>query len=132
MSDTSLFTCTQCGDCCKGYGGTYLSEHDVAAIAQLVGVSEDQFKQSYCALSGTRLVLAQRPDGYCIFFDGNCSIHAVKPRMCRQWPFIQSVLKAPENWRMMARVCPGMVDEKNDAKLCAYVRAQMDQSADDS
>jgi len=131
MSERPLFACTQCGDCCKGYGGTYLSEHDVAAIARFVGVSVDKLKRSYCDVSGGRLVLTQRPDGYCIFFDGNCTIHAVKPRMCRQWPFIKSVLIEPANWRIMAESCPGMRDEQDPEKLIAYVKAQMDLSPDD-
>lgn len=130
MSDPSLFSCTQCGDCCKGFGGTYLTESDVKSIARHVGVSMEAFKKTYCAPSGKRLVLAQRPDGYCIFFDVNCSIHAVKPRMCRQWPFIESVLKDPANWRIMAGVCPGMKVEPDDEKVVAYVKAQMDADRD--
>ena len=33
----TLFSCTLCGDCCKGYGGTYLSETDIDAIAVTAG-----------------------------------------------------------------------------------------------
>jgi uncharacterized protein len=132
MSDQNLFTCTQCGDCCKGYGGTYLTASDVVTISRFVGVSAGDFQKSYCALSGQRLVLAQRPDGYCIFFDDNCTIHAVKPRMCRQWPFIESVFKDPANWRIMAGMCPGMVNEPDDDKLTAYVQAQLDKEIDDA
>lgn len=131
MSDKTLFACTQCGDCCKGFGGTYITEEDVVAIARFVGVTVDKFRKMYCASSGQRLVLAQRPDGYCIFFDVNCTIHAVKPRMCRRWPFIESILKDPSNWRIMAGGCPGMTDEEDDEKLLAYVKANMDQSRDE-
>ena len=132
MSENHLFTCTQCGDCCKGYGGTYLTERDVAAISRFVDVSTDEFKKTYCTESGGRLVLAQRQDGYCIFFDVNCTIHAVKPRMCRQWPFIESVLTEPANWRIMAGVCPGMVDEQDDEKVIAYVKTQIEPKPDDN
>lgn len=114
-----------------GYGGTYLTKRDVSAISRFVGVSADEFENTYCAVSGGRLVLAQKPDGYCIFFDVNCTIHAVKPRMCRQWPFIESVLKEPANWRIMAGVCPGMKDEPDDEKLLTYVKSQMEQNPDD-
>jgi len=54
------------------------------------------------------MVLAQRADGYCIFWDRLCTIHPVKPRMCRAWPFIESILVDPQNWLTMAASCPGM------------------------
>jgi hypothetical protein len=47
-------------------------------------------------------------DGKCIFFNKNCTIHPVKPRMCREWPFIPAVIKVPENWKQMAQACPGI------------------------
>ena len=34
----ALFACRQCGECCKGYGGTYVSRIDVDAISAYLGV----------------------------------------------------------------------------------------------
>ena len=124
-SDQALFECTQCGDCCKGYGGTYLTEADIARIAAFVGVGIAEFKQHYCVLSGNRPVLAQQKNGYCIFFDRNCSIHAVKPRMCRQWPFIRSLMVDITNWRIMAGLCPGMNNNLDDRRLLAAIRREL-------
>ena len=42
-----LFACTCCGDCCRGYGGTYLSEADIVAIARYIGVSPDCLTARY-------------------------------------------------------------------------------------
>jgi hypothetical protein len=66
------------------------------------------FIDRFCRLSGGRYLLAQRADGYCIFWDTVCRIHPVKPRMCRRWPFIESVVKDAFNWKIMAAGCPGM------------------------
>jgi Fe-S-cluster containining protein len=44
----------------------------------------------------------------CIFWDHGCAIHPVKPRLCRRWPFIESVVTDPLNWTIMAGFCPGM------------------------
>ncbi len=131
MSKKKLFSCTQCSDCCKGFGGTYLTEFDVAAISRFVGVAPEKFKQSYCTASGRRLVLKQRSDGYCIFWDENCTIHAVKPRMCRKWPFIESVVTDPINWHIMAGMCPGMDDTADDKDIVAYVKEQLDLCSDE-
>ena len=103
-----VFDCTQCGDCCRGFGGTYLSEADIESISELVELNREEFIAQYCTRSGSRLLLRQRPDGYCIFWDKLCTIHAVKPRMCRRWPFLKSVLVDEINWRSMASMCPGI------------------------
>lgn len=120
-SDSNFFECTQCGDCCRGYGGTYLSESDIEAIAAHLNVSTTTFKERYCSTSGKRYVLAQRDDGFCIFFDRNCSIHSIKPAMCRKWPFIDSLLKDIENWKIMSSVCPGIRTDVNEDHLRAHV-----------
>lgn len=107
-ASSRVFTCRQCGDCCKGFGGTYLNEEDIRAIAAYIGTDTSVFRSAYCALSGHRYLLTQREDGYCVFWDKICTIHPVKPRMCRRWPFIASVLKDVGNWRVMASMCPGI------------------------
>lgn len=103
-----VFTCLRCGDCCRGYGGTFVSRADMEAIAAFIHADPRTFAEHYCRRSGGKSVLAQRADGYCIFWDRVCTIHPVKPRMCRRWPFIESILVDPANWLAMAGSCPGM------------------------
>ncbi|MFH0724941.1 MAG: YkgJ family cysteine cluster protein [Pseudomonadota bacterium] len=121
VSESAIFECQQCGECCNGYGGTYVTETDIAAIADYIGVPREGFVSTYCRISGNKLVLAQGENGYCIFWKKLCGIHPVKPRMCREWPYIKSVLKAPENWRMMASCCPGMRTDIVDETIVAGV-----------
>ena len=103
-----LFHCQKCGECCKGYGGTYVTSDDILAISKFIGVDENEFVEKYCKMSGKKPLLAQKKDGFCVFFDEQCTIHPVKPKMCKAWPFIQSVLKDVQNWHIMAGFCPGM------------------------
>jgi Fe-S-cluster containining protein len=123
---TDFFECTQCGQCCQGYGGTYVSEADIAAIASFLGLPTANVRARFCVLSGGKPLLAQRPDGYCIFFERNCTIHPVKPRMCRQWPFIPGVLADVGNWRAMADSCPGIRPEVDERALCRYIQHVLD------
>ena len=125
-SDKPLFECTRCGDCCKGYGGTYLTASDITTISDFIGVDAAEFRQRYCVLSGNRPVLVQKSDGYCIFYDQGCGIHSVKPRMCRQWPFIRSLLVDITNWRVMGSVCPGMNTQLDDRQLLAAIHKEVD------
>ena len=108
ISPAELFRCRKCGDCCKGYGGTYLRSEDIEAISRFIGSTPEGFVAQYCSLSGTKPVLAQKSDGYCIFWDKICTIHPVKPQMCRRWPFIRSILVDGNNWLVMANSCPGI------------------------
>jgi hypothetical protein len=104
----ALFECCLCGDCCKGYGGTYVTREDIEAISRYIGTDSRKFVAEYCQMSGKKPVLAQRMDGYCIFWDKLCTIHPVKPQMCRRWPFLKSVLVDSANWQIMANSCPGI------------------------
>jgi len=120
-----LFKCTLCGDCCHGYGGTYVTADDIRAIADCIGVSPENFMRTYCRMSGSRPVLGQQDNGYCLFWDKVCTIHAVKPQMCRAWPFIESVLVDTNNWRSMASMCPGIRTDASDLDICRCVREKL-------
>jgi len=117
-----LFECKKCGDCCKGYGGTFVSPDDINTIAAFIGEDPKDFIGRYCQVSGGRPVLAQSDNGYCVFWNSQCSIHPVKPRMCRAWPFIQGVLADVANWHIMAQFCPGIRTDIPDDMVVEYVR----------
>jgi hypothetical protein len=120
-SHSDFFQCQRCNACCQGYGGTSLTDADIVAIAEFIGVSPRRFLEDYCHVSGNRVVIGQAEDGNCHFLKDGCGIHPVKPRMCRAWPFIPSVVKAPENWWHMASVCPGMRTGFSEAQVAACV-----------
>jgi len=105
-----IFECQLCGNCCKGFGGTYVTKQDIINISRYICFDPEKFIARYCDSSGSRHVLTLDKDGCCIFYDKikHCTIHPVKPYMCKAWPFIQTVIKHPENWNAMAGSCPGM------------------------
>jgi hypothetical protein len=121
-----IFECRLCGDCCEGFGGTYVSDDDIKKIAEYIGFNPENFKQTYCDTSGSKFVLTRGEDGYCIFFDPGkqCTIHPVKPYMCRAWPFLKTIIKNPENWDAMARACPGMKKNIPEKELKRIVRGE--------
>lgn len=110
LTADGIFNCALCGDCCHGFGGTYVDVSDIQKISKFIGCDPEEFTKQYCAPSGTRLVLALGKDGCCTFFDSEkqCTIHPVKPYMCRAWPFLKTIINNPENWDAMANSCPGM------------------------
>ncbi len=116
-----IFQCKKCGDCCKGYGGTYVAPMEIEAIAGHLNTDPKLFVEKYCQMSGKKPVLAQGENGYCIFWDQLCTIHPVKPRMCREWPFLKSVLVDIDNWEIMSGSCPGIRTDMPDDVIRACV-----------
>ena len=108
LTADDIFVCQQCGDCCQGYGGTYVTEADIERIAAHIGETPESFLANFCDDSAGKPVLTQNDSGKCVFFGENCTIHPVKPRMCRAWPFIANVLREPGTWETMAGACPGI------------------------
>jgi uncharacterized protein len=122
ITPDDLFACQLCGHCCKGYGGTYISQDEISNICRYLGLDQKQFIRRYCQISGGRTMVAQAENGYCIFWDQLCTIHPVKPRMCRIWPFIESVLVDAGNWQSMAASCPGMRIDFSDDQIQTCTR----------
>jgi Fe-S-cluster containining protein len=120
-----VFQCTQCGECCKGYGGTYVSEKEIRLISAFLKVDARDFVATYCQFSGGRPVLAQAQNGYCMFWDKICTIHPVKPKMCRQWPYIESLLIDLGNWRIMASACPGIRRDASPDQILQALNANL-------
>jgi len=85
-----------------------MTPEDVDSIAAFIGMSPERFVETCCQIVDGMPVISQGEDGRCLFFHGNCSIHEVKPRMCRAWPFIDAVARVPSNWDLMAEACPGI------------------------
>jgi Fe-S-cluster containining protein len=125
ITPDELFDCQLCGNCCKGYGGTYISEDEIANICRYLGLDRKRFMRCYCQISGNKPLVAQAANGYCIFWDQLCTIHPVKPHMCRTWPFIESVLVDAVNWQSMADSCPGMRTDFRDEQIQQCVREVM-------
>ncbi|MBU0462100.1 MAG: YkgJ family cysteine cluster protein [Proteobacteria bacterium] len=131
-----IFECQLCGNCCNGFGGTYVTSQDIINISTYLCCDPEKFIEIYCDPSGSRHVLTQGKDGACIFFDNihQCTIHPVKPYMCKAWPFIQAVIKHPENWNAMAGACPGMeknIPYKDLQKIVAEEKEKLDKSLQD-
>ncbi len=125
LKAADIFQCKKCGDCCKGYGGTYVTPEDMEAISRFLHTTTADVLANYCCMSGTKPVLTQQKNGYCIFWDKLCTIHPIKPRMCRSWPFLQAVVAAPQNWEIMAGFCPGIRTDIPDGTIVEIVKAEI-------
>lgn len=106
------FTCSQCGDCCTGAPGyVWVNQEEIVALAKEIGMADvDEFERKYTRRVGVRRTLVEFPNGDCVFFDGEarkCTVYGARPRQCKTWPFWDSNLKTPEDWKATCEVCPG-------------------------
>ena len=105
-----VFQCRQCGDCCAGRGGIFVKPREVEEMAALLGLPVKEFRRRYVEASqmGPRLGIAD--NGFCVFLlEGNlCRVHAVKPFICRQWPFLPILLVEPDELEHAKGACPGI------------------------
>ncbi|MDX2226288.1 MAG: YkgJ family cysteine cluster protein [Verrucomicrobiae bacterium] len=83
------YQCQRCTNCCRWPGDVKVSGEEVSAISRALGLEEPVFLERYTRLRTDRqgLSLVEKPNHECIFLEGiHCTIHAVKPRQCRDFP----------------------------------------------
>jgi len=103
------FQCTGCGDCCRGEPGyVWVTEAEVARVADFLGMERATFRRQFVRLVGDRLSFKEREDGDCVFYRGGCLIYPVRPTQCAIFPFWETHLHSREDWEHLAGECPGV------------------------
>jgi hypothetical protein len=123
------FSCTQCGNCCTGGPGyVWITQQEVARLAEHLGMGVEQVLRKYCRRIGERISLKERLNQGlhdCIFLQQEessrqvegqtvrytkrtCSVYAVRPLQCRTWPFWKGNLSGKANWDFAGQRCPGI------------------------
>ena len=109
-SEGLRFTCTMCGKCCTGEPGwVWVDEEELAAIAKFRGESLKEVRAIYTMKGARGMSLREKANGDCVFYDREqgCTVYPVRPRQCRTWPFWESNVETPEDWRHTCEICPG-------------------------
>ena len=110
-ADGLKFKCSGCGDCCTGAPGyVWINEEEIAALAEAIEMTVDEFEYDFIRKIGARKSLKEFPNGDCVFFDGanrNCNVYGYRPSQCKTWPFWDSNLESPETWAETCEGCKG-------------------------
>ena len=108
--DGLRFRCTRCGACCTGAPGyVWVNDDEIAALAAYRGETVPEVLGRYTRPAGRGRSLREKGNGDCVFYDrkAGCTVYPVRPRQCRTWPFWESNVRTPEDWRRTCAVCPG-------------------------
>lgn len=119
------FKCTECGKCCTGSPGyVWVTESEMAAMAEVLNISVDLFKRKYTRQRHSRYALIEKKaydnsgDFDCIFLkDKKCQVYQARPTQCRTFPWWQENLNSEESWKLAAAECEGIND---DAPIVPY------------
>lgn len=102
------FICKRCNQCCNGQGGIRLDHEQLLAAAGLLNMPPLSFMEAYCRFNGNRWEVLSDEQGNCrLLSPAGCSIHAAKPPICRQWPFLPLLIKDQEAFLEAKTACPG-------------------------
>lgn len=108
------FSCTGCGKCCTGSpGAVWVTEEEMIAIGEFLGISMEEVKDKYTRMLGNRRALKEQPpkngDFDCIFLEENkCRIYAARPKQCKTYPWWKENLTSKEAWEEQAQMCEGI------------------------
>ncbi|WP_068470944.1 YkgJ family cysteine cluster protein [Candidatus Protochlamydia phocaeensis] len=109
------FSCTQCGKCCTGSPGfVWVSEQEMAEMAQFLKISIKDFKRLYVRRLHNRYLLVEKKSQNhdCVFYkDRKCQVYQARPSQCRTYPFWKENLLSPQSWEEAAQTCEGICPE---------------------
>ncbi|MBI3829632.1 MAG: YkgJ family cysteine cluster protein [Planctomycetes bacterium] len=108
------FTCQPgCRRCCGGApGDVWVTEAEIAAIAEYMKLAPDEFERSYLRrYASGRASIRERSNGDCVLLDEKgCSVYPARPKQCRDYPFWPEVMATPFAWIAEMNRCPGIGD----------------------
>ncbi len=124
----TVFDCQMCGQCCEGEGGIILSPKDLTRLHEGMNLDRQAFLDAYGVFRNGKWQVRTGEDGCCIFFRAGqgCSVHAIKPDVCRAWPFFRGNMADSESLHLAKEFCPGIrrnaTHEEFVAEGNAYLR----------
>ena len=114
------FDCKLCGHCCEGRGGIVVSNADLTRLCEFLRMNAEDFESRWGTRRGKKLFLRSEKNA-CVFFrtGKGCSVHAVKPDICRAWPYFRGNLIDSESYALAKEFCPGIPQNQDHE---AFVR----------
>jgi Fe-S-cluster containining protein len=92
-------------------------------MAAYMGLAPEEFADRYLVATALGPQVASR-NGACALQDGGlCQVHPVKPRICREWPFLKALVDHADEFEAAKGACPGLA---TDAAHLDFIKAARD------
>ncbi len=102
-----IFSCTRCGYCCHGETTVSLDAEDQVNMLDVLKISRTEALKRYWRETGS-VVQMQIIDGHCVFYQNGCTVHAGRPKKCREWPLVKAIVTDEINLDTIRTSCPGI------------------------
>ena len=117
---THIFSCKRCGHCCHGQTTVSLDADDQAIMLELLKISEEEALQKFWRRSGS-VIQMQILNGHCIFYDDGCTMHAGRPKKCREWPLVRAIVTDKINLETIRSFCCGLSSTASYEEICKEI-----------
>ena len=117
-----VFSCQQCGECCRGERGILVTAAEHKAMAAHLGLSPADFAARYLVTTPLGPQLASQGGACALQEGGLCRVHPVKPRICREWPFLAALLCHADEFEAAKGACPGLAADARHEEFIAAAR----------
>jgi len=103
------FECSRCGACCMKKGSIFFISQEISAAAKCLGMRTHEFRKKFIITTIDGVYEIYTPDA-CPLLDSSskCTIYKARPAQCRTFPFWNSILHSPKNYRTVRKECPGI------------------------
>jgi Fe-S-cluster containining protein len=117
-----VFSCRQCGECCLGEKGILVTPAEHSAMAAHLGLPPGDFAARYLVETPLGPQLASRNGACALQADGLCRVHPVKPRICREWPYLPALLLHADEFAAAKEACPGLAADAGHEEFIQAAR----------
>jgi Fe-S-cluster containining protein len=117
-----VFSCRQCGECCRGEKGILVTPVELTAMAAHLGLPPGDFAARYLVETPLGPQLASRNGACALQADGLCQVHPVKPRICREWPYLPALLLHADEFAAAKEACPGLAADAGHEEFIQAAR----------
>lgn len=111
FDDGLCFSCTRCGNCCKGEGYVWVTPDEIEMYADRLGMTVDDFANRYVRQAHGKYSLREiGPEHRCVLLgdDDRCRVYEDRPQQCRTFPFWELPTKKRAEWEALKDYCPGI------------------------
>ncbi len=117
MNKHPVFSCRQCGECCRGEKGILVTPAELEAMAAYLSLPTAEFAARYLVDTAMGPQMATRKGSCVMQQDELCLVHPVKPRICREWPFLKALMDHADEFAAAKEACPGLAAEASHAEF---------------
>ena len=106
----SEFKCLNTGNCCKEDGTVYVTDENIKKMAQVLHLSEFEFREKYVRKKNGWSVVADHSFRPNCFLNSckQCSVYEGRPEHCKTYPNWPEIWESKQAFESERKICKGL------------------------